>query len=367
MTRNGRAAPRPESPNGHSSEEPVLILVTEDQRLRDDIALIAAVVGARLEIFKDWAQVARSTAESAVAVLCSPRTVPQTALQAEQCLLVGHEAESVWQAAAEVPGLRPVPLPAGEKWLTEHLAAKVLHRSQGRVLAVVGPTGGVGVTTFAYLCAAEMAARGMSPLVLDAAGGPGSGITDLVRTARREGRVSGGALDWQELESVEGELSAAQLRDALPLCEGISFLTGSTAGPRRDSTLRAAVVAARRAYDVVVIDSGQQAAVLGSLGEQVEDLLVVMRASRRGADAARELIRAVPQRRRHVAVNGSASPGWSAADVRTALGVPVVADLPRQKWLARSDELAQSYELLRSRRGAELLNGLLNEVGVADA
>ncbi|RJN32574.1 hypothetical protein [Nesterenkonia natronophila] len=367
MTRNGRVAPRPDSPKRQSSGEPLVVLVAEDQRLRDDIALIAAVVGARLETFKDWTQVAHSTVDSAVGVLCSPRSVPQTALRVEQCLLVGHEAESVWLAAAKTPGLRPVPLPAGEKWLTEHLAAEVLHRAQGRIFAVAGPTGGVGVTTFAYLCAAELVARGMTPLLLDAAGGPGSGLADLVRTARSRGRVSGGALDWQELEAVEGELSAPQLRDALPICEGISYLTGLTAGPRRDSTLRAAVGAARRTYDVVVIDSGHQVAPLESLAEQVEDLLVVVRASRRGAEAARELIQAVPQRRTYVAVNGSASPGWCAADVGKALDLPVVADLPQQRWLARSDELAQSYELLRSRRGAELLSGLLSGVGMADA
>lgn len=365
MTRNGRTTPRPYHPE--SAEEPVLLLIAEDQRLRDDIALIAAVVGARLEICRRWSQVQSATAEAAVAVLCSAQTVPRTAVLAERCLLVGHDAESVWQAAAEAPGLRPVPLPTGEKWLTEHLSTKVLDRSQGRVLAVAGASGGVGATTFAYLCAAELASRGQSPLMVDSAGGPGSGVADLARTARREGRLSGGALDWQELTSVEGDLSATQLREAVPVWESIGLLTGSAAAPRADSRLRAAVVAGRRAYDVVVIDSGQQTEALTSLGEQVDDMLVIVRASRRGVDAAQELISAVPQRRAWVAVNGAAAPGWSAADVRAELDVPVVADLPLQRWLARSDEIHDAYNVLRSRRGADLVSGILQRVGLADA
>lgn len=367
MTRNGRATSRPGSPHRETSEEPVLLLVAADQRLRDDIALIAAVVGARLEIRHRWAHVESAIAEAAVAVLCSTQTVPRTAVLAERCLLVGHDAESVWQAAAEAPGLRPVPLPAGEKWLTEHLSTKVLDRSQGRVLAVAGSVGGVGATTFAYLCAAELASRGVSSLMVDSVGGPGSGIADLVRTAQSEGRLSGGGLNWQELTSVEGDLSANQLREAVPLWEGIGLLTGSAAGPRADSRLRAAVVAGRRAYDVVVIDSGQQTEALVSLGEQVDELLIIVRPSRRAVDAARDLISAVPQTRPWVAVNGSAAPGWSAADVRAELDAPVIADLPVQKWLARGDEIHDAYDLLRSRRGADLLSRVLHRVGLVNA
>lgn len=367
MTPNGRAVPRPRSSKNQTTGEPTLLLVAEDQRLRDDIALIAAVVGARLEVFHRWAHVDASVEQDAVAVLCSASAVPRTAVRAEKCLLVGHDAASVWQAAAEAPGLRPVPLPAGEKWLTEHLSTKVLDRSQGRVIAVAGSTGGAGATTFAYLCAAELAARGLSPLLLDAAGGPGSGVADLVRTARREGRVQGGALDWQELASVEGELSATQLKDAVPQWEGIGLLSGSAAGARADSRLRAAVVAGRRAYDVVVIDAGQQIEALVSLGEQVDELLIVVRASRRGVDAARGMISAVPQTQQWIAVNGPTASGWSVADVHAELQTPVIADLPVQKWLARSDELAEAYELLRSRRGAALVDGVLGKVGAFDA
>lgn len=367
MTRTAAPTVSTGPPARRSQGEPVLLLVAEDQRLRDDIALIAAVVGARLELRRRWNQVEDAVSEAAVAVLCSAQTAPRTAALAEECLLVGHDTEAVWAAVAANPGLSPVPLPAAEKWLTEHLFAKVLDRAQGRVIAVAGAAGGVGATTFTYLCAAELAVRGRSPLMLDAASAPGSGISDLVRTARSRGTLTGGMLDWQELKGIEGELSSAQLQGSVPLLDGIGVLTGPPASRRSVVRLNAAVVAGRRAYDAVVVDVGQQTEALTGLGENVDELLVVTRASRRGAAAAAEMISSAPQRRSRLVINAGAEPGWGAAEMQDALGVPVVADLAAQKWLARSDDISEAYGLLRNRRGARLIGDLLHAVGVVDA
>lgn len=356
-----------ELPGRQAHGEPVVILVAQDQQLRDDIALIAAVVGARLELRRRWNQVEGEVAEAAVAVLCSAQTAPRTAALAKQCLLVGHDTEAVWAAAAANPDLSPVPLPAAEKWLTEHLFAKVLDRDQGRVIAVAGAVGGVGATTIAYLCAAELAVRDRTPLMIDATSAPGSGTADLIRSARSRGTVTGGQLNWQELTGIEGELSASQLQGSLPVLDGIGVLTGPAAARRSMAKLSAAVVAGRRAYDTVLIDAGQQPEVLTRLGDHVDELLVVTRASRRGVDAAQELIGAVPQRRPQLMINGRAEPGWGAAEAQEALGAPVVADLAVQKWLIRSDDISEAYGLLRSRRGAQLIGGLLQSVGVGDA
>ncbi len=366
MRLSQRPAPRPAGAVP-AAEDPVLLLVTEDQQLCDDIALIAAVVGLRLETATRWSHITDQAAESAVAVLCCPESTPRTAVMAQQCLLVGHDAEAVWSAAAQTPGLTPVPLPAAEKWLTEHLSAQVLDRSQGLVIAVAGAAGGVGATTFAYLCAAELAARERSCILIDAAGGPGSGIADLLRSAGGSQKLSGGELDWKQLASTEGELSAAHLRDAVPVLEGIGVLTGPALSRTPAARLRAAVLAARRAYDVVVIDTGQQTDTLSGLGENVDELLLVTRASRRGVDAAEQLIRAAPQSRPQLVVNGHAAPGWSAAEAEETLGAPVVADLPVQKWLARTDDIAEAYELLRSRRGSALIARVLSALGADDA
>lgn len=345
----------------------MVLLVTADQRLRDDIALISAVVGARLELRRRWNQVEEDTREAAVAVLCSAQTAPRTTALAEQCLLVGHDAEEIWAAAAANPGLSPVPLPDAEKWLTEHLFGKVLDRAQGRVVAVAGAVGGVGVTTFSYLCAAELAVRSQSPLLIDATSAAGSGIADMVRSARSRGALTGGTLDWQELAGVEGELSSAQLQGSVPVMDGVGVLTGPASSRRTMSRLNVTVTASRRAHDAVFIDAGQQTEALTLLGEHIDELLVVTRASRRGVDSAQELLDALPQRKVQLVINGRAEPGWGAAEVQEALGLPVVADLAAQKWLVRCDDITETYGLLRSRRGAEMIAAVLESVGVTDA
>lgn len=345
----------------------MVLLVTADQRLRDDIALISAVVGARLELRRCWSQVEEHVREAAVAVLCSAQTAPQTTALAEQCLLVGHDAEAIWTTAAAHPGVSPVPLPDAEKWLTEHLFGKVLDRAHGRVIAVAGAVGGVGATTFSYLCAAELAVRGHSPLLIDASSGPGSGIAGMVRSAHSRQALAGGTLDWEELAGIEGELSSAQLQGSVPVLDGIGVLTGPASARRTMPRLNAVVTAGRRAHDAVFIDAGQQTEALVGLGERIDELLVVTRASRRGVDAVQELIDTLPQRKAQLVINGRAEPGWGAAEVQEVLGLPVVADLAAQKWLAHSDDISETYGLLRSRRGAQLIAAVLKSVSVTDA
>ncbi|NLS11002.1 hypothetical protein HGQ17_13555 [Nesterenkonia sp. MY13] len=348
--------------DGEQDESSVL-LVARDQQLADDLSLIAAVVGVRLDLFHDWAQVEQPV--EALAVICSAETLPPSEQQAEATLLAGHATEAVWAAAAQMPGLTPVPLPAGERWLTEYLSARVLDRAQGQVIAVAGAAGGAGATTFAYLCAAELAVRGSNPLLVDAVAGPSSGAADLVRTARSTGELTGGDLDWTRLCRIEGELSPAHLHTAVPLRDGIGMLTGT--GPTAELTgmLGPAVSAGRRAFDVVVVDIGQRAEMLTALGEQVDELVIVTRASRRGVDAADHLLSWAKPRTPRIVLNGACAPGWSPTDVEEALGVPVATDLPEQRWLRKADDLADAYELLRSRRGAGIIAGLLQAVGAA--
>lgn len=347
-----------------------VLLITDDDDLREDIALITAVVGVRLETSLSWHGV-KGDGDWA-AVMCSAQCLPPSARQSEGILLLGYDADALWEAAAQLPEIRPVPLPQAERWLSEQLSAQVFDRSQGKVLATASTAGGVGATTFAYLCAAELAARGERPLLIDAALGAGSGLADLVHRAGSQqqlggGQVAGGDLDWDQLSRIEGEISTSHLSAAVPLVDGIGVLTGPAETLQRAPLLPAAVAAGRSAFDTVIIDVGQRIELIAALSEQLDRLLVVTRASRRATEAAVRLVRGAAPVEAAVAVNRRAAGGWEPQDVAQRLSVPVVADLAEQKWLARTDDLADAYELLRSTRGATMIDQLLQALGVGDA
>lgn len=359
------------------SAEPTFLLVTGDDELRDDVALIAAVVGGRLDCRPDWAEV---PAGDWAAMMCGPDALPPAGVPAEQVLLLGHgrdaepPPEALWRLAASRPGMQAVPLPQAEVWLSEHLGGRVMDRAPGCVLAVVGVFGGVGATTVSYLLAAEAAARGMSALLVDGDPHPGSGIRTLLREQATSG--ADGALGWSALAQIEGELSSSQLQAALPVLEGIHVVseTGpgaeSTAGPEREpAPLRTAeevVGAGKRAFDLVILDAGRRPALLRAAAERLESVLMVAPSCGRAAYAADELMAAAPGVPFRLVLNGRPRAGWRAAEMRSALEVEVVADIPEQRWLRRADELGEAYELLRSGRGAAMISGILQAAGVLD-
>ncbi|GAA1450236.1 hypothetical protein ACFP47_01610 [Nesterenkonia lacusekhoensis] len=358
--------------------EPTFLLVTGEEELRDDVALIAAVVGGRLDCRPGWPDV---PAGGWAAMMCGPDALPPSGVPAEQVLLLGHvrsadpEPESLWRLAASRPGMQAVPLPQADVWLSEHLGGRVMDRAPGRVLGVAGVFGGVGATTVSYLLAAEAAARGMSALLVDGDPHPGSGIRTLLREQASSGAADG-SLGWSALAQIEGELSSSQLQAALPVLEGIHVVseTGpgaeSAAGPERDpAPLRTAeevIGAGKRAFDLVILDAGRRPALLRAAADRLESVLMVAPSCGRAAHAADELMSAAPGVPFRLVLNGRPRAGWGAAEMRSALDVELVADIPEQRWLRRADEVGESYELLRSGRGAAMISGILQATGVLD-
>lgn len=364
------------APAGDHSE-PVFLLVTGDEDLRDDVALIAAVVGGRLECRPGWSE---TSGEDWAAVMCGPDALPPNMLHAEQILLLGRGAggseeegrDLLWRLAASRPGVQAVPLPEGEIWLSEHLGSRVMDRAPGCVLGVAGVFGGVGATTVSYLLAAEAAARGLSALLVDGDPHSGSGIRSLLAEQFMGSRAEEEQLGWSGLTRIEGELSSSQLQAALPVLEGIHVVTevgerslpGDGAGgtvPLR--TAEAVVSAGKRAFDLVVVDAGRGTGLLRAMAERTDAALLVTPASRRAADAADDLLADVAGPPFHLVINGRTRPGWRAAEMEEALGLPVAADIAAQRWLKSADDLGEAYELLRSSRGAALVGGILEATG----
>lgn len=353
-----------------------LLLITGDPQLRDDVALIAATVGAGLESRESWHAV---EPQQWAVLMCGADRLPAHQRLARQTLLVTRTEgdpsteHGLWRTAAEHPGLRPVPLPAGESWLARHLSEAVLDRSPGRVVAVAGALGGVGVSTIAYLLAAELVVRGASAVLVDADPSPGAGIASMVEGLRsgkrRDEELTGSErIGWEALGALDGEISAAQLGAALPVTEGIHVISGVPGADVRRRMLPPVVHAARRAFDWVILDVARDYEACLTVLEHLDHLLLVTSCSTSGARAARQVSRCRPELPLALLVNGASHAGWSPDEVSGAAGIPLAGEVPEQRWMRRESELGSAYELLRSRRGAAYIGTLLESLdnGVAE-
>jgi len=337
------------------NDEARLLLITADLQLRDEVALIAATVGAALESRPSWKAVAPK--EWAV-VMCGQDSPPPHPRFARQTLLLGRgdlsQEGQFWETAALHPALRPVPLPAGERWLAAYLGETFLDRTPGQVLALAGAFGATGSSTVAYLLAAELAVRGASVVLLDADPAPGAGIATLLQKDDH--------LTWARFAEVQGEISSTQLAAGLPATEGFNLVTGGPGREIRQRMLEPVVRSARRVFDYVVIDAGRDYEVLTTALEHFEHLLLVSPCSSRGAAAALEVKSAYPELALLLVANGAGQSGWTPGELSEATGIPLAGDIPEQRWLRRDSQLSTAYELLRSRRGAAYIGTVLEAV-----
>lgn len=350
-------------------DPPLLVIITEDAQIRDDVALIAAVAGLAVEASSRWEEVPAGSRSHTVWA-CGPdslppvgRAVPSGYAVGDALLVIGQDAHQVWQASTERDGALPVPLPEAEQWLSAYLSEAMHSQRRGAVVVTSSTAGGVGATTMAYLGAAECAVRGDRPLIIDATAAAHNRFTELLE--HRQSAAGEQALTWDTLSSTEGEISPAHLASSVPHCDGIGILTGHAESTTITRRLLVTVQAARRAFDLVVVDVGSRWDCAAALAAVADQHCIVSRACPRGARTAVELAdrTGLPA---HVVLNRKPLPGWGPAQMNEATGLPLAAELAEQRWLSRTDQLDDTYEVLRSPRGAALAGDLLSWWEAAD-
>ena len=383
---------------------PQVLLVTDDESLHEDVALIAAVAAVRLQRCTSWAGV--PDAEYAV-VMCGADALPPQGRASGPVLLIGSvvgagpeagagsaegpaagppeqtraqataltSVQDLWSLASQYTELWPVPLPAAEAWLSEHIGARVSDVAAGTTIAVSGAIGGAGASTVGYLLAAALASRSIPVALIDADAAWGSGLSGLLGEPSQNG-AGQGWLSWEEVSGLGEEIAAAQLAASLPRVDGVHVLTRKSAGsavisPSGDrpgsswaETVVAAVRAAGRAFDVVVIDVGRRHDVLRALAETLDQHVIVTPGSPRGVLCAREVLAMSADVPASAMVNAGSSADWGAGEVSRALGgVSVLAELPRQRWLSGAGRISEVYDIMRTRRGARIVDDLVQGLG----
>jgi secretion/DNA translocation related CpaE-like protein len=238
---------------------------------------------------------------------------------------------------------RVLTLPSDAAWMTERLIdAGDDGLTPGRLVGVLGGSGGAGATTFA--CAlAQVAARSGTAVVVDADPlGPG--------VDRVLGLDASAGVRWSDLESTTGRLGARALREALPAQDRLAALTWATGRSAQLSpdVLRDCLSAARRGHDLVVVDLPRGAdPLVADVVPRCDLVVLVVSPTVCGAASTTSTVARFEQRERWgLVVRGR---GIDPEEVARTTGLPLLAEMADQRRVAESVDLGLGP--VRSRRG----------------
>lgn len=255
-----------------------------------------------------------------------------------------HPPDELFRTAVALGAEQVVQLPQSAAWLVELLADLTEQQpGRGRVIGVIGGSGGAGATTFA--CAlGQWAARSGDAVVIDC-DPQGPGLDRMLGLERADG------FRWDALCQTTGRLSARALREALPRRGSLGVLSwyaGDRVQTLQAFAVREALSAARRGHRTVVVDLPRTPdRLVDEVAARCDELVVVAVGSVVGlAAAARMRGRFAGHPAVRLVLRGEA---LSAADVTRAVRLPVAAQMRDQRGLDEAVDLG--YGPLRSRRG----------------
>lgn len=215
--------------------------------------------------------------------------------------------------------------------------------ARGRLVGVIGGSGGAGATTFAAALGLVMAGRSGSALLVDG-DRIGGGVEQVLGL-----RVADG-VRWDALSQACGRLSARSLRETLPTTGGLAAVTWPTDRGAGISvlTMRAVLSAGLRGYPVVVVDLPRSIPwVVEEVLPRCDQVLVVSAVTVPALASCLHLTRSLPARGAAAILRGRN--GFDASQVERLLGIPVWHRMPDQRGL--DEDISLGVGPLRSRRG----------------
>lgn len=263
-------------------------------------------------------------------------------------LLPEHDsADTTYRTALALGAERVLGLPGDAAWLTERLIDAGDDRlAPGRLIGVLGGSGGAGATTFA--CAlAQAASRSGTALVVDT--DPlGPGVDRVLGLDATEG------VRWPDLEITTGRLGARALRDALPARDRLSALSwpAGLSSPLEPGALRECLSAARRGHDLVVVDLPRSAdPLVAEVASRCDLVVLVVAPTVCGAASTTSTVARFEQRGQvgghwGLVVRGR---GLDPDEVARVTGLPLLAEMTDQRRLVESVDLGLGP--VPSRRG----------------
>lgn len=337
------------------AEESECLLVTRDPSLIDAVSATALTLGTTLVVACDRGEV-RSVWPGASVRLVGVDMAGRVAdlvTDRGDTWVVGRADAGLLAASARLraPALA---LPDASAQLAEALALQRAPEPTARIVAVIGGSGGVGVSSLTVALALLAAKRGARVSTVELAD-CGGGLDLLLGVETAPG------VRWNDVANASGELGS--LHEELVRAEDISLLSlGREGGPSRPSrpALDAVLRSLGRSQDLVLLDAGDGHH-LGWLAEAHPVLVVA--AHVRGVAAARMVAQHHETAGAQVVVRtgpGATLPPQAVAD---ALGLPLLGTLrhdPAVPRLAGMGSGIMSGPARRFRRDvARLADGLL--------
>ncbi|MDG9702745.1 septum site-determining protein Ssd [Streptomyces sp. DH37] len=313
-----------------------ILIVTEDEKLLDDLLRLCAAAGAEAEVAHGGPPVPGGWESAPLVLVGDDRAGPlagaaRAPARRPGVLLVGRDLDDpgVWRRGMGIGAEHVVLLPDGESWLTGRIAdAAEGAGRQALTVGVMGGRGGAGASTLACALAVTAARAGHRTMLVD--GDPlGGGLDILLGGERAEG------LRWPAFADSRGRVGGVALEESLPRAHGLRVLSwdrGESAAVPPEA-VRAVLGAARRRGGVVVVDLPRRLdeAVAEALAQLDLGLLVVP-AELRAVAAAQRIASRVGMvlRDLRVVVRDPSGPGLDGEEIARLLGLRLAGELPAE-------------------------------------
>lgn len=342
------------------------LIATGDPRIADDLLRLAAAADADTAVARTVEQ-ARAQWRRPPLVLVGADLADGLAAggiaRRSGVVLVTTETDAPenFRAAVGVGAQDLAALPEDEPWLVDALAAAA-EPGGGRAVTVcvAGGRGGAGASVLAAMLSLAGARGGLRVLLVD--GDPLGGGIDLLL-----GQENAPGCRWPDLAGRRGRLGAATLRRALPAVHGVVMLSwGRTeAEPVDAETMRAVLDAARRGFDLIVVDLSRRPADADRAALRVADrTLLVVPAELRATAAADKVAAALHRDTDDIGliVRGPSPGGLPGEAMAEALGLPLLGAFEDDRRLPAALEHGDLVRL--SRRGSlpDLCDRLIAEL-----
>jgi secretion/DNA translocation related CpaE-like protein len=174
-------------------------------------------------------------------------------------------------------------------------------------------------------------------------------------------------LRWPDLSEARGSIDPLQLADSLPVAGGFSFLSWPASRdqplPVAAATTLGVLDAARRGYELVVVDIGRRAEPLETFAWDCDRIMVVVPAQVKAAVAAVRLMQEFPPVEASLLVRGTPGAAIDGPLLAEAVGLPVLARIPQLRGVAAATEAGRLLDLGKRRKIRRFAGSVLDALG----